>query len=68
MIIEGGYCFAWPVPRLTDADLEWMDRETAMETIMAHYQDWEDSRSAVDEMKPQSLAARLTLKAKGVTA
>ena len=66
-ITENGILLAWPVPHLTDADLAWMDDTDQRETIMANYEDWENSRAAVNGLlfpKALTLAQKLTQKAK----
>ena len=61
-ITENGILLAWPVPHLTDADLAWMDDTDQRETIMANYEDWENSRSAVNDLPKPTLAQKLTQK------
>ena len=67
MNYENEILLAWPVPKLTDADLDWMDPEDQVATIDANYEDWENSRAAVNDLlfpKPMTLAQQLTQRAK----
>jgi hypothetical protein len=63
---QHGNTFAWPVPTLTNGQLDLMSDDAAKQAIAYNYEQWEAARYAItDTAEPSlTLAQRLSRKAR----